>query len=42
MALNFFTVGLGIASNLMMNNTPAHAIEMLRNQLNELYKLIKI
>ena len=43
MALNFFSLGLGIASNLILNkNTPRQAIELLSCQLNELYRIIKI
>ena len=41
MALNFFSLGLGIASNLLMNSTPKQAIDTLRKQLLELYKLMK-
>ena len=42
MALNFFSLGLGIASNLMLNNsTPKQAIDLLNCQLNELYRIIK-
>jgi len=42
-ALNFFTLGLGLASNLVISNsTPIHAIEILENQLNELYNLMKL
>lgn len=43
MALNFFSLGLGIASNLILNNsTPKQAIDLLNCQLNELYRIIKI
>jgi len=43
MALNFFSLGLGIASNLIRNNnTPKQAIDLLSCQLNELYRIIKI
>lgn len=43
MALNFFSLGLGIASNLILNNnTPKQAIDLLSCQLNELYRIIKI
>ncbi len=43
MALNFFSLGLGIASNLILNkNTPKQSIELLNCQLNELYRIIKV
>jgi len=42
MAMNFFTISLGIASNLTMNNSPKQAIEILRKQMFQLYNIIKI
>jgi len=42
MAMNFFTISLGIASNLMMNNSPKQAIEILRKQMFQLYSIMKI
>jgi TetR/AcrR family transcriptional regulator, transcriptional repressor for nem operon len=42
MAMNFFSITAGIAGNLVQNNSPAVSIEMLRNQLYELYKLMKV
>ena len=42
MAMNFFTISLGIASNLMMNNSPKEAIEILRKQMLQLYSIMKI
>jgi len=41
MALNYFSLGLGIASNLLLDGSPKQAIEILRNQLYELYKVMK-
>ena len=42
MALNFFSLKMGIAGNLLINNSPEKAIEALRNQLYELYNLMKL
>lgn len=42
MALNFFSLNMGIAGNLLINNSPEQAIEALRNQLYELYNLMKL
>lgn len=42
MAMNFFSLSAGIAINLLQNNSPKQAIEMLRNQFYELYKLMKV
>lgn len=41
MALNYFSLGLGIASNLLLDGSHKQAIEILRNQLYELYKVMK-
>ncbi len=42
MAMNFFTISLGMASNLTMNNSPKQSIEILRKQMFQLYNIIKI
>lgn len=42
MAMNFFSLNTGLASNLVQNNSPKQAIEMLRNQFHELYKIMKV
>jgi TetR/AcrR family transcriptional regulator, transcriptional repressor for nem operon len=42
MAMNFFTLTTGIAVNLLQNYSPELAINMLRNQLYELYKIMKV
>jgi AcrR family transcriptional regulator len=42
MAMNFFTISLGIASNLTMNNSPKEAIEILRKQMFQLYNIMKV
>ena len=42
MALSFFSLNIGIAGNLLINNSPEQAIESLRNQLYELYNLMKL
>jgi TetR/AcrR family transcriptional repressor of nem operon len=41
MATNFFALKISLTHNLLHNNSPELAIELLRNQLNELYKIIK-
>jgi hypothetical protein len=40
-ALNFFSINLGLASNLFTNKSPSLAIEILKRQLNEFYKIMK-
>lgn len=42
MALNFFSINVGIAGNLIINNSPKKTIEALHNQLYELYNLMKL
>jgi TetR/AcrR family transcriptional regulator, transcriptional repressor for nem operon len=42
MAMNFLSLTTGIAGNLIQNNSPELAIDMLRNQLYELYKIMKV
>jgi TetR/AcrR family transcriptional regulator, transcriptional repressor for nem operon len=42
MAMNFFSLTIGMAGNLLQNNSPEFAIETLRNQFYELYKIMKI
>ncbi|MGE0077027.1 MAG: TetR/AcrR family transcriptional regulator [Bacteroidales bacterium] len=42
MALNFYSLNMGIAGNLIINNSPKKAIEALRDQLYELYNLMKL
>jgi len=41
MAMNFFTLSLSIVADLLHNNSADQAVESLRSQLMELYKLIK-
>jgi TetR/AcrR family transcriptional regulator, transcriptional repressor for nem operon len=42
MAMNFFSLSMGMAANLIQNNSPKQAIEILREQLFELYRLMKV
>lgn len=42
MAMNIFSLTIGIAGNLIQNVTPTKAIEFLQIQLDEVYKLLKI
>jgi TetR/AcrR family transcriptional regulator, transcriptional repressor for nem operon len=42
MAANFFSINMGLAGNLFHNNSPELALDSLRVQMNELYKLLKI
>lgn len=42
MAMNFLSISTGIAGNLVQNYSPKLAIDMLRNQFYELYKLMKV
>lgn len=42
MALNYFSLTTGIATNILQNNSPKRAIELLEKQMFELYKLMKI
>jgi len=41
MAINYFSLSTGMIQNLMHNNSPKLAIDSLRDQLAELYKLLK-
>jgi hypothetical protein len=40
--MNFLSLSTGIAGNLVQNYSPKLAIDMLRNQFYELYKLMKV
>jgi TetR/AcrR family transcriptional regulator, transcriptional repressor for nem operon len=42
MAMNFLSLSTGMAGNLVQNNSPELAIDMLRNQFYELYKIMKV
>jgi TetR/AcrR family transcriptional regulator, transcriptional repressor for nem operon len=42
MATNYFSLTLGIAQNLYHNNSPKMALDSLKAQFEELYKLLKI
>ena len=42
MAMNLFSLATGMAINLVQNYSPEVAIDMLRNQFYELYKLMKV
>lgn len=42
MAMNIFSLTIGIAGNLIQNVTPTKAVELLQIQLDEIYKLLKI
>jgi len=41
MALNFFSISLGIASNFFHKNSPSSAIDIFRLQIYEFYKVLK-
>ncbi len=42
MAMNFFSLNAGIATSMIQYNSPKKAIETLREQLYELYKIMKV
>jgi len=42
MALNFFSIALGIVANLFRNTSPTSAIDILKSQMDEFYKILKI
>ena len=42
MAMNFLSLSTGMAGNLVQNYSPKMAIDMLRNQFYELYKIMKV
>jgi TetR/AcrR family transcriptional regulator, transcriptional repressor for nem operon len=42
MAMNLFSIAMGLAGNLVQNYSPELAVEMLRNQFYELYKIMKV
>ena len=42
MAMNLFSLATGLAGNLVQNHSPEVAVDMLRNQFYELYKIMKI
>jgi TetR/AcrR family transcriptional regulator, transcriptional repressor for nem operon len=41
MAANFFSINMGLVGNLFHSNSPELALNSLKTQLNELYKVIK-
>jgi len=41
MALNFFSIALGIVATLFRNNSPTSAIDILKSQMDEFYKILK-
>ena len=42
MATNYFSLTLGVAASLFHNNSPEMALKSLKEQFDELYKLLKI
>jgi TetR/AcrR family transcriptional regulator, transcriptional repressor for nem operon len=42
MATNYFSLALGVAASLFHNNSPEMALKSLKEQFEELYKLLKI
>ena len=42
MAINYFSLTMGMAQSLFHNNSPKLALDSLKDQLDELYKLLKI
>jgi len=42
MAMNFLSLSTGLAGNLVQNYSPEVAVDMLRNQFYELYKIMKV
>ena len=42
MAANFFSISMSMAPNLLHNNSPQLAIDSMRDQMYELYKILKI
>jgi TetR/AcrR family transcriptional regulator, transcriptional repressor for nem operon len=41
-AVNYFSINLGLASNLFTNKSPTLAIDTLKRQLYEFYKVLKV
>jgi AcrR family transcriptional regulator len=41
MAVNYFSLGAGMATSILQENSPEHAINLLREQMYELYKVLK-
>ena len=42
MAVNYFSLSTGMAINILQNNTPETVLILLREQLTEFYKLLKV
>lgn len=42
MAANYFSIAMGMAPNLLHNNSPQLALKSMRDQMYELYKILKI
>ncbi len=42
MATNYFSITIGMAQNLLHNNSPKMALKALEEQLQEFYKILKI
>ena len=40
-AINYFSINLGLAANLFTNKSPSLAIDILKRQLYEFYKILK-
>jgi AcrR family transcriptional regulator len=41
MAVNYFSLGAGMATSILQENSPEQAINLLREQMYELYKVLK-
>lgn len=41
MAVNYFSLGAGMATSILQENSPEQAINVLREQMYELYKVLK-
>ena len=42
LAISYFSLTVGLASSVIGKNTPQQAIESLRDQLYEFYKVLKV
>jgi TetR/AcrR family transcriptional regulator, transcriptional repressor for nem operon len=42
MATNYFSIAIGLTTNLLNNSSPQKTLEFLREQYKELYKVLKI
>jgi len=42
MAVNYFSLSTGMAINILQNNTPETVLILLRKQLTEFYKILKV